>query len=160
MIVPLRTWLHKAGLRALLRSAAGIGLPLAMLATPGCALNERPLETSLGSDLSCVDDSSRCLAARQRALKALMADDRRAWLRQRPSASAYASGVRLFAMKKGMGGYTCQELAMAASEARAAPGVLRGPEGRHLTPGQISRGAMLGDEVARDLAREQKKRCG
>jgi hypothetical protein len=36
---------------------------------------------------------------------------------------------------------------------------LRGPGGAGLTPAQISRGVILASEVARELAKEIKRRC-
>ncbi|MEO1711233.1 MAG: hypothetical protein AAFR70_13295, partial [Pseudomonadota bacterium] len=70
-----------------------------------------------------------------------------------------AAGVRLFAFRKTKGALTCDELKAAAAEAKSAPRVLRSGAGRGLTPAQVSRGAMLGTETARDLRRERRKRC-
>jgi hypothetical protein len=54
---------------------------------------------------------------------------------------------------------TCNELQIGRNEAEGAARVLRGPEGRSLSPAQISRGVILGEEVSRELAREHKRRC-
>jgi hypothetical protein len=106
-----------------------------------------------------VDDSPNCISRRQAALKSLMSDKDRRWVRQPASAESYASGVRLFALKGRKRELTCEELALGRREADAGPGVLRGPAGRHLTPAQVARGAMLSGEVSRELAGEMRRRC-
>lgn len=111
------------------------------------------------SGLSCVDDSSECIERRQRTLRYLVDDKDRAWIKAHPPPEAYASGVRLFALKSKKKELTCEELAHARNEADKAPGVLRGPSGANLTPAQISRGVMLAGEVSRELAAEMKRRC-
>ena len=54
----------------------------------------------------------------------------------------------------------CEELGIGRKEAEAGPALLRGPEGRGLTTAQIARGAMLSQEVGRELGNEIKRRCG
>jgi len=126
----------------------------------GCTTNRNSLEAAdLSRQMACVDDSPRCLAARKRALDALIADREHTWLQRKATANAYASGVRLFALKKSKRNLTCQQLAAGIAEAGNAPEVLRGRRGGHLKPGQISRGVMLGNEVTRELKRERAKRC-
>ncbi|MEZ5844796.1 MAG: hypothetical protein R3D27_13820 [Hyphomicrobiaceae bacterium] len=136
------------------------------MATPALALLVAACAVSTISDgppsprgLDCVDDSARCIHERRLALDALMADRQRAWIRQPASVSSYASGVRLFAYKQRRRELTCEELKLGEREAADAARVLRGPAGRGLSHGQIARGAMLGDEVARDLKREAQRRC-
>jgi hypothetical protein len=109
--------------------------------------------------LKCVDDSQHCISQRGKVLDGYMADKSRNWVKEPPSADAYASGVRLFAFSKRRKELSCAELAHGKHEADAAPGALRGPGGTHLTPAQVSRGVMLAHEVSRELAREIKKRC-
>jgi len=75
------------------------------------------------------------------------------------TASAYASGVRLFAFKSKKGELTCPELKRGLNEAGNANKVLRGANAQGLTPAQVSRGKMLAAEVARDLKREHRRRC-
>jgi hypothetical protein len=111
------------------------------------------------SGLTCVDDSADCIERRQRTLRYLVDDKDRAWIKAQPAPEAYASGVRLFALKSKKKELTCEELAHARNEADKAPGVLRGPSGANLTPAQISRGVMLAGEVSRELASEMKRRC-
>ena len=110
--------------------------------------------------LSCVDDSQGCVSERSVALSQLMADKQRGWVRQPAPAAAYASGVRLFAYKQRKKELTCEELGIGRREADAGPGVLRGPDGKGLTSAQIARGAMLSQEVSRELSNELKRRCG
>jgi hypothetical protein len=111
------------------------------------------------SGLTCVDDSPDCIERRQRTLAHLIDDKDRGWIKARPPAAAYASGVRLFALKKKKKELTCEELAWGRNEADKAPRVLRGPQGAQLTPAQISRGVMLAGEVSKELATEMKRRC-
>jgi len=111
------------------------------------------------SGLTCVDDSAECIKRRQRTLRYLIEDHDRAWIKAHAPAEAYASGVRLFALKKKKKDLTCEELAYGRNEADKAPRVLRGPAGGKLTPAQVSRGVMLASEVSRELAAEMKRRC-
>jgi len=130
---------------------------LAVLAC-GCAGPKAQPTTPAAAGLSCVDDSLVCRQRREAALGTLLADKERTWINQPPDAAAYASGVRLFAYKKRKGELTCAELAIGVSEAKAARSTLRAASDR-LTPGQIARGAMLGDEIEKELNRERRKRC-
>ncbi|MFM2421503.1 MAG: hypothetical protein RL291_33 [Pseudomonadota bacterium] len=107
----------------------------------------------------CLDDSKQCVDQRQAQLKALQADRSRQWVRQQPTVEHYAGGVRLFAFKTERTRMTCQELAVGQREADAAPTVLRGPQGRGLSPAQISRGVMFAAEVGNDLRKEMGRRC-
>lgn len=108
--------------------------------------------------LGCVDDSPHCVAERGNALKGLMADKSKAWVRSPASPSAYASGVRLWAFKQKKRELTCDELAHARREADGAAPALRGANGQ-LTPAQISRGIMLAQDVGKELGNEFGRRC-
>ncbi len=145
------TWLGKRARG--IGCAAGLGLSLA-----ACGGGIEP-EASLGPSLRCVDDSVACVAQRQSALRSIMADRERRWVREPANADAYAGGVRLFAYKTKKQELNCGELASGRREADAGPGVLRGASGRHLTPAQISRGVMLATEVSRELQGEMRRRC-
>lgn len=127
-------------------------------ALTGCALSG-PAVTSPTAGLACVDDSSDCIRKRQRTLQYLLNEPDNTWIRQAPTASAYASGVRLFAFKSKKGELTCPELKRGLNEAGNANKVLRGANAQGLTPAQVSRGKMLAAEVARDLKREHRRRC-
>jgi hypothetical protein len=111
------------------------------------------------SGLTCVDDSPDCVSRRQRTLRYLVEDNDRTWVKAHAPPAAYASGVRLFALKRKKTELTCDELAHGHNEAQKAPGILRGPGGSGLTPAQISRGVILASEVARELSAEIKRRC-
>ncbi|MEM6496926.1 MAG: hypothetical protein AAF709_09410, partial [Pseudomonadota bacterium] len=66
----------------------------------------------------------------------------------------------LFAFMKKRKLLSCQQLRIGYIEARGARQRLRQSAGAGLTPAQISRGAILGDEVARTLRKEmRRKRC-
>ena len=123
----------------------------------GCATNAPITASPVAAGLGCVDDSLDCRTKRRAALDALLADRSRAWVRQPADAEAYASGVRLFAYKKRKRELSCDELAIGQREAKAARPTLRAAQGR-LTPAQIARGALLGDEVGTELARERRNR--
>jgi len=132
-------------------------LCLAALSAAACASTELAQAPQTGTQ--CVDDSAHCIGSRQAALKAMMDDKGRTWIRQPPDARAYASGVRLFAFRGRKKELTCDELGIGKREADAAHGILRGPGGAGLTPAQVSRGSMLATEVGRELGVEITKRC-
>lgn len=129
----------------------------AAVAFAGCEMSSGPGGPSSG--LTCIDDSPDCISRRQRTLRYLVEDNDRTWIKAHAPAAAYASGVRLFALKRKKRELTCEELAYGRNEAEKAPSVLRGPAGADLTPAQVSRGLMLASEVSRELAAEIKRRC-
>jgi hypothetical protein len=134
------------------------GLPLLLIAAfAGCGGPNIGVSSSAG--LTCVDDTPDCIERRQRTLSYLVDTNDRAWIKAHAPAEAYASGVRLFALKKKKKELTCEELAYGRNEAEKAPGILRGPGGAKLTPAQVSRGVILASEVSRELAVEMKRRC-
>jgi hypothetical protein len=106
----------------------------------------------------CLDDSPECIGRRQGLLRQLAADPARGWLKETPTAEAYASGVRLYAMKNAKRQLSCEELQRGKQEADGAPGALRGAQGR-LTLAQVSRGIMFAGEVGRELQGEMGRRC-
>ena len=106
----------------------------------------------------CVDDSPPCVERRAAALKAMMADKKRSWVREPANAHSYAAGVRLFAFKSRKRDLTCEELTHGKREADAAPAALSGPDSGGLSPAQKSRGTMLAAEVSRELATEMRRR--
>lgn len=114
--------------------------------------------TTVQSGLGCVDDSPQCIASRQSALRTLVDDKNRTWVKERPTPEAYASGVRLFAYKTKKKELSCDELVHARMEAEAADASLNAA--RHkLTPAQISRSRMLAGEIGRELGKEHSRRC-
>lgn len=135
----------------------GGALGLATLAVAGCASSELAQAPPAGTQ--CVDDSAHCIGSRQAALKTMMDDKGRAWIREPADARAYASGVRLFAFRGRKKELSCDELGIGKREADAAHGVLRGPGAAGLTPAQVSRGSMLATEVSRELGVEMTRRC-
>lgn len=141
-----------------LSRTAPLLVPFAAAIMVAACGNELPPEIG-GKGLHCVDDSAQCISQRSAALADLNNDKARGWIRQPAQASAYASGVRLFAYKQKKRELTCEELTVARREADAGPAVLRGPDGKHLTTTQIARGVMLAQEVGRELTTEAKKRC-
>jgi hypothetical protein len=134
------------------------GLPplLIIAALVGCG---GPNVGTSSAGLTCVDDSADCIERRKRTLSYLVDTNDRSWIKAHPPAEAYASGVRLFALKSKKKQLTCEELALGRNEAERGPGVLRGPAGSKLTPAQVSRGVILASEVSRELAVEMKRRC-
>ena len=128
------------------------------LGLSGCGGGPEP-PIGVWTEVKCVDDSPTCISQRQTQLKAMLADKDRRWVSQPATADAYAGGVRLFAFKTRKKDLSCAELAAGRREADAGPAILRGPSGRHLTPAQVSRGAMLSTEISRELTGEIKRRC-
>lgn len=106
----------------------------------------------------CVDDSPPCVEARGAALKQMLADPKRSWVREPASAHSYAAGVRLFAFRSRKRELSCDELAHGKREADAAPATLNGPHSGGLSPAQKSRGTMLAAEVSKELAGEMRRR--
>jgi len=142
----------------------GTGVAAAMFAinaslfVAGCAGSAPPEIASPRAGLGCVDDSFQCIAQRKATLQAMVNDPARKWVKEPATPSAYASGVRLFAFKSKKKDLTCDELAHARKEADAGPASLRS-SGTGLTPAQVSRGAMLAQDVGRELGNEYNRRC-
>jgi len=105
-----------------------------------------------------VDDSPPCVQRRGEALKQMLADPKRTWIREPASAHSYAAGVRLFAFRSRKRELSCDELAHGKREADAAPTVLNGPYSGGLSPAQKSRGTMLAAEVSKELGAEIRRR--
>ncbi|MGF1649224.1 MAG: hypothetical protein ACFCUN_02110 [Hyphomicrobiaceae bacterium] len=142
--------------------AARTRLLVGMAATfaAGCAVNTEGQPQFATSGLTCVEDTTECIAARRAAHMHLVADTSRSWVAARPSARHYVAGVRLFAFKTEAQRLACADLAVGVAEAQRTPAILRGPEGQSFKPGLVSRAIMLAEEVERELKREQRKRCG
>jgi hypothetical protein len=131
--------------------ALALGSPL-WLAACGASLDDSR------AGLSCIDDSTQCVGARQATLKAMLADTGRAWVKEAPTPQAHASGVRLFAFRSTKAILSCEELAHGRREAEAAPKALKGHPA--LSPAQVSRATMFAGEVQRELAAElRRRRC-
>jgi hypothetical protein len=90
----------------------------------------------------------------------MLADKDRTWVKEAPTPQAHASGVRLFAYRTRKKELSCEELAHARREADGAAKTLRGPEGKSLSPAQISRATMFAAEVSKELSAEMRtRRC-
>ncbi|MDX2307280.1 MAG: hypothetical protein NW216_03475 [Hyphomicrobium sp.] len=142
--------------RTVFAARAGFIAALTLL-TVACSTGEVPV-VSPRAGLACVDDSSHCIGERKSALKALVDDPSRAWVKEKPDAAAYASGVRLFAYKTKKKDLSCAELEAGRREAEHAPAILRAPNSG-LSTAQVARGVILAHEISRDLAREHGRRC-
>lgn len=149
--------LKRESARVMRPFGASLVLAVSVIVT-ACAGNNTP-QFSQGKGMSCLDDSPQCIAERKTALRHMVTRSDRHWVRETASLESYASGVRLFAFKTKKKELTCDELKIGRREADSAARVLRGPEGRSLSPAQISRGVMLGEEISRELAREHSRRC-
>jgi hypothetical protein len=146
------------GLRARTRWTVA-ALCLAAVGLSGCSGADVSTEVISRPGLGCIDDSPRCIAERQGVLKVYMADKNKAFVREQATPTAYASGVRLWAMKSRKRELSCDELNHGRREADAAAPTLRGSGGQGMTPAQISRGIMLAQEVSKELGTEHGKRC-
>ena len=137
----------------------------AVAATLGLALVASACSGGFGpednrSGLSCLDDSPECVERRQSTLKLMLADKDRAWIKEPASAQAHASGVRLFAYRSRKKDLSCEELVQGKREADGASKSLRGPEGKGLSPAQISRATLFATEVSKELSAEMRmRRC-
>jgi len=129
----------------------------AALTAAGCATTAPPLPKVAGH-IECLDDSAECIARRQSVVRQLSADPTRGWLKEQPTPEAYASGVRLYAIKNTRRDLSCDELKRGKLEADGATGSLRAASGK-LSPAQISRGIMFAGEVGRELTNEMGRRC-
>jgi hypothetical protein len=110
--------------------------------------------------LSCIDDSPDCVGQRQATLKSMIADQDRKWVRESTTPQAHASGVRLFAFRSRKKDLSCEELAIGRREADSVPKALKGPEGKSMSPAQVSRANMFAAEVSRELTAEMRaRRC-
>ena len=128
------------------------------LVAVGCPGLFGPDEGRIG--VACLDDSPECVEQRQVVLKSMIADKERKWVRQPASPQAHASGVRLFAFRTRKKELSCEELAHGKREADSAGKVLRGPDGRGLSPAQISRATLFAAEVSKELGAEMaQRRC-
>jgi hypothetical protein len=108
--------------------------------------------------LSCIDDSPDCVGQRQATLKSMIADEDKKWVKEPTNPQAHASGVRLFAFRSRKKELSCEELAIGRREADSVPKSLKGPEGKSLSPAQVSRANMFAAEVSRELAAEMRSR--
>lgn len=133
------------------------GCLVAAFVVLGCASGELNTEQKVAAGLSCVDDSSACISRRGMALDALTSDPTRKWIQQPASANAYASGVRMFALRRQKSALTCAELKRGKREADNAKVVLT--TGAGLSTAQVARAKLLSQDVSRELAREIKRRC-
>lgn len=123
----------------------------------GCASAPPDIELKR-SAYNCIDDSVECIGRRQALLRQLTADSSRAWMREPPTPEAYASGVRLFAMKTKKRELTCDELERGRREADGAHASLKSA-GTLIPPAQVARGSMFASEVGRELTNEHGRRC-
>lgn len=133
------------------------GCVVAALVVLGCASAELNSEQKVAAGLSCVDDSNTCVSRRGAALNALTSDPTRKWIQEPASAQAYASGVRMFALRRKKRELTCAELKRGKIEADNAKTVLT--TGAGLSTAQVARAKLLSQDVSRELAREIKRRC-
>ena len=148
----------RATIGRLLAQAAFAALGAVTLVGAGCSGLFGPDDNRAG--LACLDDSPECVEQRQAVLKSMIADKDRRWVKEPATPQAHASGVRLFAFRSRKKELSCEELAHGKREADTAARSLRGPDGRGLSPAQISRATMFAAEVSKELAAELRlRRC-
>jgi hypothetical protein len=145
------------GSLSLFGHAALAGLAAAAAVLTGCATAEAPLPPS-GGHTTCLEDTPECIGRRQGLMRQLANDPGRGWMKEPATPEAYASGVRLYAMKTKKKDLSCEELMRGRIEADGAATSLRGASAR-LTPAQVSRGIMFAGEVSRELQTEMGRRC-
>lgn len=91
-------------------------------------------------------------------LKALIADPSRAWISQRPPATEYANGTRLFAYRALREKLTCPQISMALGEIDGAAAAFRSPV-QGVSVAQANHLLSLNSEVGQELRTELKARC-
>jgi hypothetical protein len=138
------------------RSSMTAMLVLIPLAFAGCSGGVEDNRAGL----SCVDDSKECVDKRQATLNHMLADKDKSWVKEPATAQAHASGVRLFAYRTQKKDLSCDELAAGRREADSAARSLSGPDGKTLSPAQVSRAKMFAAEVSKELTVEMRtRRC-
>jgi hypothetical protein len=143
---------HPAAKRRVLASVC-VGLGVLVSACSGLGTDDR-------AGLSCLDDSPDCVDARAVTLKSMIEDGDKKWVREPSTPQAHASGVRLFAFRTQKKDLSCEELAIGRKEADSVPKSLRGPEGKSMSPAQVSRANMFAAEVSKELTAEMRaRRC-
>ena len=136
------------------RAIAAVLIGLGLVASACSGLDDER------AGLTCIDDSPDCVGQRQVTLKSMLADQDRKWVKESSSPQAHASGVRLFAFRSRKKELSCEELAVGRREADSVPKALKGPEGKSMSPAQVSRTNMLAAEVSKELAAEMRaRRC-
>jgi hypothetical protein len=104
-------------------------------------------DTSCGTPAQC-----------KTALQTMVEDPKRSWVGRPQPAGAYADGTRLFAYRALRKRLSCQELALAVDEMRAATRSLAGPVAG-MTADQVTRTRVLCSQVESELAKERAGRC-
>lgn len=143
----------RSGPRQSAMAGAFVGL---FLLASGCS----GLDSEDRAGLSCIDDSAECVGQRQATLKSMLDDQDRKWVKEGTSPTAHVSGVRMFAFRSRKKELSCDELALGRREADSVAKTLRGPEGKSMSPAQISRANMFAAEVSKELTAEMRaRRC-
>ena len=75
----------------------GLAAAALLVTLAGCTSGGEVPQIERRAGLGCVDDSRQCIEQRQAALRTMMSDRERRWVREPVTPEAYASGVRLFA---------------------------------------------------------------
>ena len=142
----------RSGTRRGAVAAALIGLCFVASACSGFG----PEDTRAG--LSCIDDSTECVGQRQVALKSMLDDQDRKWVKEPTNPQAHASGVRLFAFRSRKKELSCEELAVGRREADSVAKTLRGSDGKSMSTAQVARATMFAAEVSKELSAEMRSR--
>lgn len=152
---------HSSGANAMagtteISSPVVVALAACVLLVCGCT-NTAPRVASFDGPV-CLDDSARCVSARQARLKRLQSDPKRAWVFRPEERGHYATGVKLFAYSTAKRSLSCRELAQGVRETKSARGWLGQPQ-RGITSEQLLRARMLNDEVGVQLGKAFKRKC-
>ena len=128
----------------------------AMLAA--CSATE-PEPAAPHAAAGCVDDSKTCIEKRGAALKAMLADQKRAWVTKPETPAAYATGVKLFAYRGKKGELTCAELAHGREETRSMPQALKPGSVQGMNDSRLAQVRDLSGQVHKELAKEFDRAC-
>jgi hypothetical protein len=145
-----------AVVRCALRANAPYVLVLLLCACSG-PVGEAP--STANPAAGCVDDSKHCIEKRQAALKSMLADPKRAWVRAPESPAGYATGVKFFAYRQVKGQLTCAELAHGREETRLVVGALKQGSVPGANDSRIAQVKDMAGQLNKELAREFDRVC-
>ena len=137
--------------------AASLVALLAASLLAACSGTEPPPPPNAAA--GCVDDSKHCIEMRGQALKAMLADTKRAWVTKPETPAAYATGVKLFAYRGTRDKMTCAELAHGREETRSMPQTLKPGSVPGMNDSRLAQVRDRSGQVNKELSKEFDRAC-
>lgn len=137
--------------------AASLVALLAASLLAACSGTEPPPPPNAAA--GCVDDSKHCIEMRGQALKAMLADSKRAWVTKPETPAAYATGVKLFAYRGTRDKMTCAELAHGREETRSMPQTLKPGSVPGMNDSRLAQVRDMSGQVNKELSKEFDRAC-